>query len=205
MNGTTSNIFQKIADHIDYYYWNPQPGHPPRWLNIMVFSTSLFLWFVAWAPIKVKTTEVLQLSSDKGDEVYLIENTGEKSSYRGSISSDWMKLKINKKDYWCICKMNFCPHSDTKANRARGFTIKDPLIRGDLKVIIINNKYCLVIEKYLAEGKGGNNINFSLSSSEIKHELRNVGPMENYNFQKYIWGWVVFIYLIGFIYKAKFK
>lgn len=199
------NVWQKIAEHIDYYYWNPPPGYPPRWLNVIVFVISLYLWMFAWTPIKVKTTEILQLSPEKGDEVYLMENTGEKSSYRGSISSDWMRLKINKKDYWCICKINFCPHSDTKTNRARGFTVRDSSIKGDLKVIIINSKYCLVIEKHLAENREENNINISLSSSEIKHELRNIGPMENYNFQKYIWGWITFIYLIGFIYKAKFK
>jgi len=81
MNSTTSNIFRKIVDHIDYYYWNPPPGYPPRWLNVLIFTISLFLWLVAWTPIKVKTAEVMPLSPDNGDEVYIIERTGFLSSY----------------------------------------------------------------------------------------------------------------------------
>ena len=109
MNSTTSNIFRKIADHIDYYYWNPPPGYPSRWLNVLIFTISLFLWLVAWTPIKVKTAEVMPLSPDNGDEVYIIKRTGFGATSHGMQYSEWVRFKINDKKYWCICDSNFCP------------------------------------------------------------------------------------------------
>ena len=147
MNSTNSNIFRKIADHIDYYYWNPQPGHPPRWLNIIVFLISLFLWFIVWAPIKVKTTEVLQLSPERGDEVYVRKNTGSKlASGKDSngMYTDWMMLEINKKNYWCICKIGFCPHYKMKGVVSLEDNGK---LKGIKEIIIINKHYCLVTKK----------------------------------------------------------
>ena len=100
MNNASSSIFQKIASHIDYYYWNPQPGHSPRWVNILIFIISIFLWFGVWTPIKVKTTDILQLSLKSGDEVYIIERTSNigKGKFDGYFT-DWMRLSINNKYY----------------------------------------------------------------------------------------------------------
>ena len=114
MNNASSSIFQKITSHIDYYYWNPQPEYSPRWVNIFIFIISIFLWFGVWTPIKVKTTDILQLSLKSGDEVYIIERTSNigKGKFDGYFT-DWMRLSINNKYYWCICKESFCPHGGT--------------------------------------------------------------------------------------------
>ena len=109
MNSTTSNIFRKIADHIDYYYWNPPPGYPPRWLNVLIFTISLFLWLVAWTPIKVKTAEVIPLSPDNGDEVYIIERTGFGATSHGMQYSEWVRFKINDKKWGCTRLADMLP------------------------------------------------------------------------------------------------
>ena len=172
MNNTTSNIIRKIADHIDYHYWNPPPGYPPRWLNVLIFTISLFLWLVAWTPIKVKTAEVLPLSPDNGDEVYIIERTGFGTASRGNMQySEWVRLRINNKRYWCICSSNFC-----SLDRKNIFPTeaKDVIKEDDIsEVIIINNKYCLVtkrVRKHPVSGKVEGD--FSLPAEGIKLRLR---------------------------------
>ena len=160
-----SNVWQKIAEHIDYYYWNPPPGYPPRWLNVIVFIISLYLWMFAWAPIKVKTTEILQLSPENGDEVYLKENTGEKFGHSKShMFTDWMRLEINQKDYWCICRMNFCPHGPST-------TFRPPKVRKKLteikEIIIINKENCLVTKSVINNSKNEKGIELSVMNRQI--------------------------------------
>ena len=206
MNSITSNIFRKIADHIDYYYWNPQPGHPPRWINITILIISLYLWFVVWTPIKVETTEVLQLSPESGGEVYIIERTNNliKGKFDGYFT-DWMRLSINNKYYWCICKESFCPHGGTLDNN-RMEKIKS---KGISEVIIINNDYCLVTE-YTFDLNNMNNMQrenlgkINLSKEEIINKLENFGPTLYYSWQKTIWIIFVIFYLMS-IYITKYK
>lgn len=194
------NIWQKIANHIDYYYWNPPPGYPPRWLNIIIFVISLYLWMFAWNPIKVKTTEILQISPENGGEVYLKENTGEKFGYgKSHMFTDWMRLEINQKDYWCICRMNFCPHGPST-------TFKPPKVRKKLteikEIIIINKENCLVTKSVINNSKNEKGIELSLSQSQIKDTLYNFGPKENHITQKLIWLFLLFMY-ISYIYEYK--
>lgn len=200
MNSTTSNIFQKIADHIDYYYWNPPPGYPPRWLNIIIFVISLYLWMFVWVPIEVKTIEILQISPENGGEVYLKENTGEKFGYgKSHMFTDWMRLEINQKDYWCICRMNFCPHGPST-------TFKPPKVRKKLteikEIIIINKENCLVTKSVINNSKNEKGIELSLSQSQIRDTLYNFSPKENYITQKLIWIFLLFMY-ISYIYEYK--
>lgn len=194
------NVWQKIAEHIDYYYWNPPPGYPPRWLNIIVFVISLYLWMFVWIPIKVKTTETLQLSPENGDEVYLKENTGEKFGHgKSHMFTDWMRLEINQKDYWCICRMNFCPHGPSTA-------FKPPKVRKKLieikEIIIINKENCLVTKSVINNSKNEKGIEISLSQSQIRDTLYNFGPKENHITQKLIWLFLLFMY-ISYIYEYK--
>ena len=200
MNGTTSNIFQKIADHIDYYYWNPPPGYPPRWLNILVFSISLFLWLVAWTPIKVKTAEVMPLSPDNGDEVYIIERTGFGAASRGNMQySEWVKLRINNKRYWCICDSNFCPlrRKNILPSKSKEI-IKINYIN---EVIIINHKYCLVTKSFSVDFYG-RKTNLSSSQKEINMRLRYFMFFWQIVWQMLLWFFFMFFY-ISYVYSRK--
>ena len=198
MNNASSSIFQKIASYIDYYYWNPQPGHSPRWVNILIFIISIFLWFGVWTPIKVKTTDILQLSLKSGDEVYIIERTSNigKGKFDGYFT-DWMRLSINNKYYWCICKESFCPHGGTLDDNSME-KIKS---KGISEVIVINNNYCLVTE-YTFDLSSENNIQrenlgkIRLPKEEILKRLKNFGPIQYYSWQKIIWTIFIIIYLM---------
>jgi len=202
MNNTTSNIIRKIADHIDYYYWNPPPGYPPRWLNVLIFTISLFLWLVAWTPIKVKTAEVLPLSPDNGDEVYIIERTGFGTASRGNMQySEWVRLRINNKRYWCICSSNFCSldRKNIFPTEARDVIKEDDIS----EVIIINNKYCLVtkrIRKYPLSGKVEGV--FSLPAESIKLRLRFFAFYWRIVWQISLWFIFMFFY-ISYVYSRK--
>ena len=194
MNSTTSNIFRKIADHIDYYYWNPPPGYPPRWLNVLIFTILLFLWLVAWTPINVKTAEVMPLSPDNGDEVYIIERTGFGATSHGMQYSEWVRFKINDKKYWCICDSNFCPLT------RRGLFARDQreiINRGNIsEVIIINNKHCLVtkrIQKHPLSGKIEGV--FSLSPKAIKISLKFFVFYWQIVWQMSLWFTFMFFYI----------
>ena len=195
MNSTTSNIFRKIADHIDYYYWNPLPGYPPRWLNVLIFTISLFLWLVAWTPIKVKTAEVLPLSPDNGDEVYIIERTGFGTASRGNMQySEWVKLRINNKRYWCICSSNFCSldRKNIFPTEAREVIKEDDIS----EVIIINHKYCLVtkrVQKHPLSGKVEDV--FSLPVEGIKLRLRFFAFYWQIVWQMSLWLIFMFFYI----------
>lgn len=200
MNDTTLNIFQKIADHIDYYYWNPKPGHPPRWLNILILIISLYLWMFVWVPIKVWAVEPILLSSANGDKIYLKENTGEKSFGTGKtrMFTDWMRLEIKQKDYWCICRENFCPHHGVGIKPAKR-TIQ---LNGIEQIVIINKKYCLVISKVVLSNTNGENVILNLSQKEVKNILQNFGPIENYINKKIMWLLIILLHLV-FVYNAR--
>lgn len=205
MNSTTSNTIRKIADHINYYYWNPSSG-PPRWLNLVILIISLYLWSITWTPIKVKTTDILQLSPKSGDEVYIIERTSNigKGKFDGYFT-DWMRLSINNKYYWCICKESFCPHDGTLDDN-RMEKIKS---KGISEVIVINNNYCLVTE-YTFDLSSKNNIQrenlgkIRIPKEEILRRLKNFGPIQYYSWQKIIWTIFVIIYLM-IVYTTKGK
>ena len=189
------NVWQKIAEHIDYYYWNPPLGYPPRWLSVLIFTISLFLWLVAWTPIKVKTAEVMPLSPDNGDEAYIIERTGFGTASRGNMQySEWVKLRINNKRYWCICSSDFCSldRKNIFPTEAREVIKEDDIS----EVIIINNKYYLVtkrVRKHPVSGKVEGV--FSLPVEGIKLRLRFFAFYWQIVWQISLWFIFMFFYI----------
>ena len=176
MNNASSSIFQKIASHIDYYYWNPQPGHSPRWVNILIFIISIFLWFGIWAPIKVKTIEERPLSVENGDDVYVARRTGFsfKSFKEKSMTyySTWMQISINNKLYWCICEIKPCPRL-----RSASLNVKKDYSRRNRinNVLIINHNYCIIKSMFNYRNEEEN-----LSSDRISYLIKHFGPTERY-------------------------
>ena len=176
MNNASSSIFQKIASHIDYYYWNPQPGHSPRWVNILIFIISIFLWFGVWIPIKVKTIEERPLSVENGDDVYVARRTGFsfKSFKEKSMTyySTWMQININNKLYWCICEIKPCPRlRSASLNEKKDYSRRNRINN----ILIINNNYCIV--KSMLNYR---NEEVILSSDRITYLIKYFGPMEIY-------------------------
>ena len=199
MNSTTSNIFRKIVDHIDYYYWNPPPGYPPRWLNVLIFTISLFLWLVAWTPIKVKTAEVLPLSPDNSDEVYIIERTGFGATSHGMQYSEWVRFKINDKKYWCICDSNFCPlyRKNIFPTEAKEVIKRESIT----EVIIVNKKYCLVTKSAYKDFHGESR-EFSIPKEGVVLMLKYFAFYWRIVWQMSLWFIFMFFY-ISYVYSKK--
>ena len=198
MNNASSSIFQKIASHIDYYYWNPQPEHSPRWVNILIFIISIFLWFGIWAPIKVKTIEERPLSVENGDDAYVARRTGfsfETFKHKSIILySTWMQININNKLYWCICELESCPRIRSASKLAQK---EDRFQRNKIdNILIINKRYCIVKSMFDYQNKRE-----SLSSDRINYLIKHFGPMEKYLWFKIFLLFFLMIYLQSQVYK----
>ena len=196
MNNASSSIFQKIASHIDYYYWNPQPGHSPRWVYILIFIISIFLLFGVCIHIKVKTIEERPLSVENGDDVYVARRTGFsfKSFKEKSMTyySTWMQININNKLYLCICEIKPCPRlRSASLNEKKDYSRRNRINN----ILIINNNYCIV--KSMLNYR---NEEVILSPDRITYLIKHFGPMERYLWFKIFLLFFLVIYLQSQVY-----
>ena len=185
-------MLDKVLKHIHHYYIKPRKGAPPWWLNLLVLLTSLILVCFIWQPIKVFTvSEPISFSEERGDTVYVFERSWFSSSSR---HTPWMKIQLNNQAHWCHCGFSVCTYKGAGPDtRFR----KTPLEKVEL--LLINQKYCLVT-KLKVKGRGETEL--SSSSKEIKEDIKQLGPVQEYVYYKIFLGMFLLVYAV-FVYKDK--
>ena len=158
------------------------------WFHIVAVIFFVYLFFVALAPIKVKSTEPLSFSKEAGDNIVITKKTSPYGYAPRGAYSTWMQITINEQNYWCNCRLPTCPTYTPSKN-----------VLSILDIYVVNNQYCLVTKIQLDPESAYGSIDISsyTHKRDLINDLTNMGPIEKYSmFKFYLFIYILCPYLI---------